>query len=180
MSDNYLLLDTCVAINLSATDRLAVIASALDVTFLMVDQAAAEMGYLRDEIDGQLVQTRIPLEEYFELGVVRAVTLGDLEIATYVDLAAVVDDGEAASIAVALHRGLQMATDDRKARRVCAARGLREPLRTLGILRAYVEAAKLSDEETRANLRRVRTRASFRPSRSDPNDKWWCSYVGED
>src|SRR5262245_46855939 len=44
------LLDTCVAINLIATDDFAAIRRVLDMTFLMADQAAAEMGYLRDEV----------------------------------------------------------------------------------------------------------------------------------
>jgi hypothetical protein len=48
-----------------------------------------------------------------------------------VRLATIVDDGEAATLAVAEARGLQLATDDRKARRVCAELGLPEPIRSL-------------------------------------------------
>src|ERR1019366_5454476 len=55
----------------------------------------------------------------------------------YVELASVVDDGEAATIAVAAQRNLQLATDDRKARRLCAERRIPEPLRTLALIHAY-------------------------------------------
>ena len=41
---------------------------------------------------------------------------------TFVDLAALMDDGEAVTGAIALHRGYAVATDDRKARRILAER----------------------------------------------------------
>ncbi len=48
-----------------------------------------------------------------------------------------VGDGEAATMAVAAARSIPLATDDRKARRVCTEElHLPEPGRTLGILRS--------------------------------------------
>jgi len=50
-----------------------------------------------------------------------------------VDLARTVD-GEAATIAIAAERGIPLATDDRKARRVCIELQSAEPMRTLSIM----------------------------------------------
>src|SRR2546423_13693526 len=163
------LLDACVAINLLATEDLIAIGRVLDTTFLMVDQAAIEIGYLRDEVGGDIVRTPIDLEQYSRSGTMQLLSLAEAELLQYVELATVVDDGEAATIAIAKSRGLPMATDDRKARRVCADLGMPEPRRSLAILHAYADAASLTDKTIREQLIRVRTRASFRPGQSDPD-----------
>jgi predicted nucleic acid-binding protein len=174
-----LLLDSCVAINLMATDSVERIVQVLDTTFLMVDQAASDMGHLRDEIDGELVTTPIEVNRYVSHGVVQLLSIKETELEPYLELATLVDDGEAATIAIAASRRLQIATDDRKARRVCASYGIPDPARTLGILRAYADAVSLTDTAIRAQLRQVLTRASYRPSRRDPDYKWWSSHVEE-
>lgn len=180
MAGETVLLDTCVAINLFATDDLDEISRVLDMSFLMADRAAAEMGYLRDDLGGEIVQTPIDLDRYSRSGTVRILSLAEGELPQYVQLAAMVDDGEAATIAIAQSRKLAMATDDRKARRVCAEMGLSEPKRSLAILRAYAQAAALTDQGVRERLIRVRSRASFRPGQSDPDYKWWSLHVGEE
>jgi predicted nucleic acid-binding protein len=88
-----------------------------------------------------------------------------------------VDDGEAATIAVAAERGIPLATDDRKARRVCAELQLAEPMRTLGILHSYADAVRLQPAQLRNLLVKIRDRASFQPPRSDPDHKWWHEIV---
>jgi predicted nucleic acid-binding protein len=84
-----------------------------------------------------------------------------------------VDDGEAATIALAVHRGLQLATDDRKARKLCTGLDIPEPRRTLALLRAYADALTLRPDQLRDLLINIRDRASFQPPRSDPDHKWW-------
>jgi len=146
----------------------------------MVDQAAAELGYLRDEVGGQIVQTPIDLRPYLSSGTMRFLSLTERELPRYVRLATVVDDGEAATLAIAESRGLQLATDDRKARRVCVELGLPEPIRSLHILRSYADAAALSEQAVRERLIRIRDRANFQPGRADPDYKWWCAHVSEE
>lgn len=171
MAGESVLLDTCVAINLFATDDLDEISRVLDTSFLMADRAAAEVGYLRDDVGGEIVRTPIDLQQYSRLGIVQIISLEQQELSQYVKLAAMVDDGEAATIAIAQSRRLPMATDDRKARRLCADLGIPEPKRSLSILHDYMQAAALTDGVVRERLTRVRSRASFRPSSSDPDYK---------
>jgi predicted nucleic acid-binding protein len=172
-----LLLDACIAINLAATDRLHDIAEALGVTFTLTQQAAAEVGYLRDVVDGELKTTPINLGQYTRHGIVQIIELDPSEYPLYIELASIVDDGEASTIAVAARRGLQLATDDRKARGLCAERHTREPLRTLALLHTYADTAHLGPIQIRDLLIKVRDRASFQPPRSDPDHKWWHDHI---
>lgn len=172
-----LLLDACVAINLAAAARLDQMADSLQVTFMIVDQAALEAGYLRDTVDGATVLTPINLDQFAPSETLEIRRLAPSELALYLELASIVDDGEAATIAVALHQRIDLATDDRRARRLCAERGLAEPERTVSLLHAYAEAAGLEEEELREMLIRVRDRASFLPARSDPHLKWWNDHI---
>jgi len=174
-----ILLDACVAINLAATDGLDKIASTLQLTILIVQQAAAETGYLRDLIDGEIALTPIDLSQLGLGDDLQILELAPSEYPAYLELAAIVDDGEAATIAMAIRRDLDIATDDRKARRLCQERHLAEPVRTLALLHSYAEAARLTDGPVRELLTKVRDRASFQPPRADPDLKWWNDHVGD-
>lgn len=171
-----LLLDACILINLAATNRITDIARALSSTFVLLQQAAAEVGYLRDTSGGDVVPTPIDLTRYDSQSM-KIISLTPAEYPRYVELARIVDDGEAATIAVAAGRTMPLATDDRKARRLCAKLQLQEPLRTLSILHSYADAIHLPQPETRDLLTSIRDRASFQPPRSDPDRKWWEDIV---
>jgi predicted nucleic acid-binding protein len=173
-----LLLDACVAINLAATGSLNEIAEALQVSFVMARQAEAEVGHLRDFQDGDVVLTPINLGSLTSGKTLELIELRRSEFVLYLELAAIVDDGEAATIAVAIHRQLEIATDDRKARKLCAERNLTEPVRTASLLRAYADTAGLTKARVRELLTSVRDRASFMPPRSDPDFRWWEDGIG--
>jgi predicted nucleic acid-binding protein len=172
-----LLLDACVAINLAAAAGLDQIADALQVTFVVVAQAASEAGYLRDTVEGTTVSTPINLDQFASSETLELRDLAPEELELYLELASIVDDGEAATIAVAVHHRIEIATDDRRARRLCAEKGVAEPVRTVALLHAYAETARLKNDEVRQMLIRVRDRASFLPARSDPDLKWWNDHI---
>jgi predicted nucleic acid-binding protein len=179
MPRRRILLDACVAINLAATDSLERIADSLNVTFVVVRQAEAEAGHLRDVAGGELVLTPINLRQFASGHALHVLELIPPELGLYLELAAIVDDGEAATIAAAIRRGIELATDDRKARRLCQERRLAEPLRTVALLHSYADAAGLSDDQIRELIAKVRDRASFQPPRADPDLKWWNDHAGD-
>lgn len=167
-----LLLDACIVINLAATNRIHHVAEALSFTFTLVQQAAAEVGYLRETADGEFARAQIDLNHY-DSECLEVVRLTTAEYPRYVELARIVDDGEAATITVAAERTMPLATDDRRARRLCAELHIPEPLRTVHILHAYADAVRLPDGDIRDMLVNVRDRASYQPPRSDPDRTWW-------
>lgn len=103
----------------------------------------------------------------------QVLTLVESEIDTYVELARDIDDGEAATIAIARSRSLAMATDDRKARRFAVEAGLAVPTDTATILRQYAEATGLTPREIAALLQQVRDEATYVPRHADKNFDWW-------
>jgi predicted nucleic acid-binding protein len=173
-----LLLDACIVINLAATNRLHHVAQALGYTFTLVQQTAAEVGYLRDTADGDVILTPIDLTRY-DGECLEVISLTPAEYPRYIELARIVDDGEAATITVAAERAMPLATDDRKARRLCADLQVPEPLRTLGILHAFGNATHLPHAELRDLLIKIRDRASYQPPRSDPDRKWWEDIIDD-
>jgi predicted nucleic acid-binding protein len=173
MPNPPLLLDACVTINLVAVGPVEQIARDIGRTFLITAQAAREVGHLRDTANGQVVVVPVDLSRHVQTGVFEIIDMTADEIPLYVELAALVDDGEASTIAVAIGRGLPLATDDRNERRVCAARGLAEPTGTVALIRRYCEAKALEQGDISRLLNRIRNHASFQPPRNDPDLKWW-------
>lgn len=173
---NEILLDACVVLNLLATDQLDHIATVLDFRFIVVRQVAEEAYYVLDEIEGELRRTLLDLTGYIRAGSMVSVDLDAAELSTFVRLAAQVDDGEAATLSIAVHRGLPLATDDRKARRLTRELGLAEPIRTSDLLHSW---AQLVGPEPKAGslLSATEQRARFRPSPTDPHHEWWRQQV---
>ena len=103
------------------------------------------------------------------------------EEATFVELAAVVDDGEAMTGALAAHRQCSLATDDRKARRVLGEQIPTVPLlSTLELLKLWVDGAAVPDTELRAAVEGIRVGASYVPGPRAPLYSWWQSILEGD
>lgn len=177
MSDEVLLLDACVVINLYATRFFGDIARANDVRFAAVDEVVNETFFVADAPpDGARTQADLlALEEKGELLVI---TLNEQEKETFVELAADLDEGEAATLAAAIHRRLPVATDDRRALRLIRERALPiTVVRTSTLIRRWAERRGLPREEVVEVLRSVETRASFIPPADDPEHAWWRARV---
>lgn len=162
-----------------ATRQLDAIAVANESTFLLLRQAADEAGALREVVDGESVRVPVDFGPHLRTGRLRIIDLEAAELDRYVECARQVEDGEAATIAAAVCRNLPLATDDRRARRLCADLGLPAPVRTLALLRHYTEHARLSSAAVRDLLGAVRDRASFVAPRADPDAAWWQANLGE-
>lgn len=173
MPNPPLLLDACVTINLVAAGPIEQIAHGVSRTLLVTRQAAAEVGHLRDTTEGEAVIIPVDLTRHVQAGAFEIIDLTASEIPRYVELARLVDDGEASTIAVAIRRRIALATDDRKARRLCAQRGLPEPTGTVALIRQYCDTKALEQADVSRLISRIRNHASFQPPRNDPDLKWW-------
>jgi hypothetical protein len=141
---------------------------------MVVLQAEREVGWLDPENQDDH-REEIDLEPLVTDGDLRRIEMGTDELARFVALARELDDGEAATLAVAESRGLAVATDDRKARRILTT--LNPPpaiTSTLAIVRAW--AVGRSDAEIRNCIKLIERRASFMPPRADPDADWWESW----
>lgn len=164
-----LILDACVLINLAASRRLQTVVSAGGYRPIIARQAADEALGI-ENVDG--TREAIDCEGLAIEGVAEIWGCVDEELITLIDLAQFLGEGEAASLALGLSRGVAVATDDRPARR--AARRLDPPVElvsTSQLLRAW--ATTVTSAEVSEAIGLIESRASFRPPRVDPNSGWW-------
>ena len=177
-----LVLDTSCLLNLYATGHFREIAASLR------DQVGVSDFVLEEEAlfirrgsptDGQEVLDPVDLSPFVSEGLVEVMYLeSPNEKATFVDLSAVVDDGEAVTAALALHRGCSIAIDDRKARRVLAERAPTVPLvSTLELVVRWVENVSVPLDELRSSLKRMRFRTNYVLGSCDPHYEWWLDIM---
>ena len=173
------ILDACSLLNLVASRRFAEIARDRPMGFVISAQVASEVEYVRRggrDLDAN-DRDQIDLQTLEESGSLRIVQLAPgEEISTFVAFAREMDDGEAASCALAVHRGGRLISDDRKARRMLAQRSPTTPLlATSEVIKAWAEQVRLPAADLVQVLRDVEERAGFRPGRHDPLADWWGS-----
>ena len=171
-----LILDASCLLNLYGTDRILEIAPALPWQLAVADYVLEQEAlYVRtigahEEQEETVPVDLSPLIDEGLLLVVRMETPG--EEASFVELAAVLDDGEAVTGAIALNRGHSVAIDDRKARRVLGenAPGMRL-VSTLELMRQW--CASVPVQEVGDALRAMQHRARYVPGQRDPLYAWW-------
>ncbi len=174
-----LALDACSLLNLIATRHFGEIAQALPAVFIAERRAANEVRYVRRGGYGPdaLEREPIDLEELEAAGFLIICDLGTPhELGDFVTFALHMDDGEAATGALARSRGAVVVSDDRKARRIFNE--LEPPLSlraTSEIIRAWADRSAVESVELACTLLDVESRARFRPGPSDPLFHWWES-----
>jgi predicted nucleic acid-binding protein len=171
-----LLLDVCVAINLAASGvDLNELAGASAVRFLLTTVAAAEALWLAPlELGGQ--RELIEVEGLVDSGRLQLVDLAEDELEKFIAFAREIDDGEAATFAVATNRDLPVATDDRRAQRLALANV--PPISIIGttqLLKTWVDASAVEPERAAEMVHAVERRASYIPRRDDQHLAWWVT-----
>jgi hypothetical protein len=173
------ILDACVLINLLASGRAEAILSDDQYRFAVCSIVKRESVSLRS-VDSAAPPEEVILDPFCESGCLDVLEpSGGEEETLYVDYAVQVDDGEAMSLALAHSRGLLLATDDRKARRLFleelgdAAR----LLTTAAILKAWAKKSRVAGQDLRGVLVRVTQRGRFFPPADDPDYDWWSDAV---
>lgn len=170
-------LDAGALLNLLASRRLADFATSIPARLIVARAAAGEIAYVRRGGGGPDVAERDPIDPA-TLEQARFLTIVDLttptELGAFVAFAAEMDDGEAATGALAIGRGAIVVTDDRKARSVFARCDQPLPLSTTSeIVRAWADRANPDAEELAKMLIDIEARARFRPGPWDPLEAWW-------
>lgn len=168
-----ILLDACVVINLYACDQMKAVAQYYR-SFYVVDVVFQETMYVRRGGTGGDADERdqVDLTRLAGAGELRIASPADEnELNTFIDLTRELDDGEAMTLAIALHRGYAIATDDRKAVRL--ADGRVPVLGSLDLMRDWAEDTEISGPALRRILGDVRDRGRYIPRKGHPLRSWW-------
>ena len=175
-----LLLDASCLLNLYATGRLREIALTLPYQVGVADYVLeVEALYTVVPDPGGIGEQREPvnISSLLQEGTIEVMRLEQPEEQeTFVDFAALLDDGEAITAAIAQHRGGLVATDDRKAIRVL--RGQVPPIpiaSTLELLHLWAQEGMVTDVELQEAVEAMRLGASYVPSIRDPLYAWWLA-----
>jgi predicted nucleic acid-binding protein len=180
-TNSSLILDACCLLNVCASGCLDAIAEALGHSFVIAEAVSYETLYIRRDRSGQDIQERevIDLAASVRRGLLSIAALDEAELVTFLTFASLVDDGEAATCALAIHRGLPLATDDRKARRLLQA--VAPHLRlfsTLELLKQWADHCQVDAVMLTRTLIAVRDRGNFLPPKADPLRGWWQTSIG--
>lgn len=166
-SHDCLLLDACCAINLYGSGQMEDILKAIPGTIALATFV----------LDEEILRSN--LQSFVDRGLIHTVSPdSEAEANTFVNFAVELDDGEAVTGAIAMHRHRGVATDDRKARSVFARvnPGV-QLLSTPELLKHWVNTSNPSLEVVREALQNVQTQASYRPSVTHALHVWWQSIV---
>lgn len=174
------MLDACCLLNCIATARCETILRAPQqgrVPLYGIAQAVANEARYLQSGHGEKPEEReiVDLEPLYLAGVLSRFQFenaGELEL--FIEWARRVDDGEAATIAIALSRGYGIVTDDKKIRRLIAQETSGVLCRsTLELFKSWHDQPTTERAELSIALRAVRDRARYVPPRSDPLYSWW-------
>lgn len=172
----WLLLDACCALNLYATDRMEEILGVVPHPCAIAQKVEEESLFVLRGGQGPDASDKVPVDfaPLYASGVLTVLTLEAAELVDYVNFAAEMDDGEAMTCAIALHRGGAVATDDRKARRVLTrdAPHLRL-LSTLDLVHDWAFQQQIASVALRTVLMNIRDRATYIPAHSHALRAWW-------
>lgn len=176
------LIDACSLLNLFGSRRCEEILRVIPGACAIVDRVAQEAIYVFRGGDGPDARERerVDIEPLRQVGLLRGIGVEtDAEAATFVALAAELDDGEALTCALAIHRGAAVVTDDRKALNLLRARAPDvDVFTTSQLVRRWAETNSVTAAAVRAALLDIQDRARFIPSRSDPLYVWWQDAAG--
>lgn len=176
-----ILLDACCVLNLYATRRCEEILRAIAARFAVADLVAGEAIYVfrggagpdareRDQIDLRALSDAGMLEILHSQSVD--------ETASFVNFAAELDDGEAMTCALAVHRGTTVATDDRKALRILKERAPQVPVyTTCHLLQQWATSGTVTAPDVRQALLDIQERGRYLPPKDHPLSTWWESVI---
>jgi hypothetical protein len=174
------ILDACVVTNLHACRYITEIIGTIPGPVVLADRVYQECRFdpfATPDNDGERAE-RMDLRELIESGRLGLIEdVGDDELRTYVDFAIELDDGEAMTLALAIHRGYTVVTDDRAAIRMVSARA---PLRSsLDLVREWAEREAITADVVRTTLTDLRGRGRYVPGRNHPLKVWWDQFMSD-
>jgi hypothetical protein len=181
MTSHSEIFDACALINLYASSFMGEIISSRQARCYVVEQASQESLFIRRPSDTGTSFDKEPvvLAPYFNSGALQSVKLEtEDEQNLFVNLALQIDDGEAATIAIAISRQMQVITDDKKAIRILKqeAPGI-DCLSTLEVVKAWSEMLSVKPEQIKAALSNILKYANYRPGKGHPLFTWWQSIM---
>ncbi|MCB0207957.1 MAG: hypothetical protein KDJ52_01430 [Anaerolineae bacterium] len=180
-SHDAIILDACCVINLYASKQIEVILDA-------IPKSVCIAAYVKDEeilriYDISTNRTEdIDLKPLIDKSILVLVYLNlETEAETHVNLATVLDDGEAVTGAIAYHRNWAIATDDNAAIKVFKREAPHlQIITTPELIKYWADNNNPPPEVVKQCLQNITVGARYHPSKKNPLYNWWQSYLVTD
>lgn len=126
----------------------------------------------KDDPD-KLVPKEVDLHPLIEGGILEVTEpTGSAEQELFMHLAGIIDDGEAACMAIAYNRDCVLATDDRRAIKVATEMNV-SIVTTPDLIKRWVEYTSPEPLQVMDIIQCIERYGRFRPHPSSPHAKWW-------
>lgn len=181
LAHGAIILDACCAINLCASGRMQEILECLEKVVVIADYVCEnEVLTIRSFDSG--AEEPINLQPFIDEGLLTVASLNsEAEEITFVNFAAEVDDGEAITGAIALHRDWAVGSDDRAAINILRRLAPQQQIVTTPeLIKYWADSASPARDMIADTLRAVRYRGKYEPSRDHFLHGWWQSLLKDE
>jgi len=170
INQSHLLIDSCCMLNLCSSGQLLSILPLIPAKAAIVQEVKQELQKIENAIDFETAITKgLLLTVDFE---------SEAEEEAFVNYAAYLDDGEAATGAIAINRGWAMATDEKKATKFFTQESSSlQIISTLEIIKHWSEVANIEQLTLNYVLNQIRVKGHYIPPRNHPLRSWWETVI---
>jgi hypothetical protein len=168
INPSHLLIDTCCLLNLCASGELLNILQVISISA----QATIVEEVKRELLEIENIEQ---FEDALKQGLLLIVDLeSEAEETAFVNYAVEIDDGEAATGAIAINRGWAIATDDKKATKFLSQESPSlQIISTPEIIKYWSETANIEPLKLNKVLTEIRVKARYSPNKNHLLKTWW-------
>lgn len=172
---SHYILDACALINLhcgwGGLSELRTFGSSWSIG----DTALKEALFVRDfNLNGDICRVTLDPATVVAEGDLQVLTLDETpELASLVEFALELDDGEAQALSLALHRERILVTDDRPAVHIASGLVGVQTIGTPEILMAWIDSNPQQRQRLPAVVRRMSVLGPFQLKKNTPHYAWW-------
>lgn len=177
ITHSHIILDACCILNFCASDQFLAILKSLPaeiiVTTVVQERELKTLQKLQEEENDAVLEFETAITQ----GLLKVVDFAsEEEEESFVNYAADLDDGEAATFAIAVHRKWAVATDDNKA--IKFIKKIFPDLQILStpeIIKHWSEQERIDFSVLSKVLNTIKIKGRYIPPKNDPLGNWWTN-----
>lgn len=177
---SHLVLDACCILNFCASENLLSILKAIPAQAVVTEVVKARELLTLRKLENQENEGAIQLEIAIEQELLLVVDFeSEVEEETFINYAFELgDDGGSATLAIAVHRGWAIVTDDKKAIAFSHKQAPHlQVLSTLEVIKHWSEAENLNSAKLRLVLENIQIKGRYKPHKNHPLFSWWEAII---
>jgi predicted nucleic acid-binding protein len=177
ITHSHIILDACCILNLCASGQFLAILKSLPaeivVTTVVQENELKTLQKLQEEENDAVLEFETAITQ----GLLKIVDFAsEEEEESFVNYAAILDDGEAATFAIAVHRKWAVATDDNKAIKFMKKNfSYLQILSTPEIIKHWSEKENIDSLILSNVLNAIKIKGHYQPPKNDSLRNWWIN-----